>query len=35
VNGNQATNAFDENGACNLQQGPVQDFLQNCTALCN
>jgi hypothetical protein len=35
VNGNQATNAFDENGACNLQQGPVQDFLQYCTAVCN
>jgi len=35
VNGNQSTNAFDENGACNLQQGPVQDFLQYCTAVCN
>lgn len=35
VNGYQATNAFDENGACGNQQATAQQFLQNCTATCN
>lgn len=36
VNGNQATNAFDENGACSSQQTAEQQlFLQYCVASCN
>lgn len=36
VNGNQATNAFDENGVCNVdQQAIAQQFLQNCLSTCN
>lgn len=35
VNGNQDTNAFDENGACNSQPATVQQFLQFCTGSCN
>ena len=36
VNGNQNTNAFDENGACNSQAAAEQQlFLQYCLSSCN